>query len=121
MPNVNGIKNADWQVYRTSVRQIEQNIGLNLLSNLPQNIQDAVFTPEKDRTPGQVLLAKLAVLVVLAAVGRHNWKRVKPSLGTTESTARLHRSTQLELGVGLLVIIVTAILVATPTPMMPGQ
>ena len=44
MPNVNGIKNADWQVYRTSVRQIEQNIGLNLLSNLPQNIQDALET-----------------------------------------------------------------------------
>ena len=44
MPNVNGIKNADWQVYRTSVRQIEKNIGLNLLSNLPQNIQDALET-----------------------------------------------------------------------------
>ncbi len=40
MPNVNGIKNADWQLYRTTVRQIEQNSGLTLLSNLPQNIQD---------------------------------------------------------------------------------
>lgn len=44
MPNVNGIKNADWQVYRTTVRQIEQNTGYNLLSSLPQNIQDALET-----------------------------------------------------------------------------
>ena len=44
MPNVKGIKNADWQVYRTTVRQIEQNTGYNLISNLPQNIQDALET-----------------------------------------------------------------------------
>lgn len=42
MPNVKGIKNADWQVYRTTVRQIEQNSGYNLFSNLPQNVQDAL-------------------------------------------------------------------------------
>lgn len=44
MPNVVGIKNADWQIYRTSVRQIEQKTGYNFLSNLPQNIQDALET-----------------------------------------------------------------------------
>ena len=44
MPNVKGIKNADWQTYRTTVRQIEQTAGLDLLSNLPQNIQDALET-----------------------------------------------------------------------------
>ena len=44
MPNINGIKNADWQIYRTTVRQIEQNTGYNFLSNLPQNIQDALET-----------------------------------------------------------------------------
>lgn len=44
MPNVNGIKNADWQVYRTTVRKIEQNTGYNLLSTLPQNVQDALET-----------------------------------------------------------------------------
>lgn len=42
MPNVKGILKADWQTYRTTVRQIEQNTGYNLLSNLPQNIQDAL-------------------------------------------------------------------------------
>lgn len=44
MPNVVGIKNADWQIYRTSVRQIEQSTGYNLLSNLPQNVQDSLET-----------------------------------------------------------------------------
>ncbi|HEX9962966.1 MAG TPA: DNA/RNA non-specific endonuclease, partial [Pyrinomonadaceae bacterium] len=42
MPNVKGIKNADWQTYRTTVRDIEQKTGYNLLSNLPQNLQDAL-------------------------------------------------------------------------------
>ena len=44
MPNVNGIKNADWQIYRTTVRQIEKSTGYNLLSALPQNVQDALET-----------------------------------------------------------------------------
>lgn len=44
MPNVKGIKNADWQIYRTSVRDIEQKTGLNLLSNLPQDVQDKIET-----------------------------------------------------------------------------
>ncbi|MEO5817931.1 MAG: copper resistance protein CopC [Gemmatimonadaceae bacterium] len=65
---------------------------------------------------GQVLLVKLALLAALAAVGFHNWRRVRPTLGTNEASARLERSAKLELGVGLLIIVVTAILVATPTP-----
>ena len=65
---------------------------------------------------GQVLLVKLALLGIVAALGYHNWRRVRPTLGTDEATARLGRSAKLELVVGLLVIIVTAVLVATPTP-----
>lgn len=42
VPNVKGIKNADWQTYRTTVRDIERKTGYNLLSNLPQNLQDAL-------------------------------------------------------------------------------
>jgi endonuclease G len=42
IPNVKGIKNADWQTYRTTVRDIEQKTGYNLLSNLPQNVQNAL-------------------------------------------------------------------------------
>jgi endonuclease G, mitochondrial len=44
MPNVKGIKNADWQIYRTNVRQIEQNTGYNFFSNLPQELQDILET-----------------------------------------------------------------------------
>jgi endonuclease G len=44
MPNVKGILNADWQIYRTTTRAIEQSTGYNLLSNLPQNVQDALET-----------------------------------------------------------------------------
>ncbi|HLM01522.1 MAG TPA: DNA/RNA non-specific endonuclease, partial [Pyrinomonadaceae bacterium] len=42
MPNVKGIKTADWQTYRTTVRDIERKTGYNLFSNLPQNLQDAL-------------------------------------------------------------------------------
>ena len=65
---------------------------------------------------GQVLLVKLTLLAIVAALGYHNWRRVQPALGTDEATARLERSSTMELVVGLLVIIVTAVLVATPTP-----
>jgi endonuclease G, mitochondrial len=44
MPNVKGIKNADWQMYRTTVRDIEQKTGYNLFSNLSQNLQNVVET-----------------------------------------------------------------------------
>ncbi len=44
MPNVKGIMNADWQTYRTSVRQIERNTGYNLLSALPATVQEALET-----------------------------------------------------------------------------
>ena len=66
---------------------------------------------------GQVLLAKLALLALVAALGYHNWRRVQPALGTDEATARLERSATMELAVGALVLIVTAVLVATPTPL----
>jgi copper transport protein len=65
---------------------------------------------------GQVLLVKLALIVLLTFVGFHNWRRVRPTLGTNEASVRLERSAKLELGVGLLIILVTAVLVATPTP-----
>ncbi len=76
----------------------------------------AHWSPLWSTTYGQVLLVKLACLAVVAAVGYHNWRRVRPTLGTDAATARLERSASIELAVGLLVIIVTAVLVATPTP-----
>ena len=44
MPNVRGIKAADWQIYRTTVRDLEGKTGYNFFSALPQNLQDALET-----------------------------------------------------------------------------
>ena len=66
---------------------------------------------------GKTLLVKLAVLSIVALTGAYNWLRVKPTLGQVEGAARVRRSASVELVVGLLVLLVTAILVATPTAM----
>lgn len=42
-PNINTIS-TDWKQYRVTVRDIEKATGYNLLSRLPQNVQDAVET-----------------------------------------------------------------------------
>ncbi len=66
---------------------------------------------------GQLLLIKLSVLAVTAGLGAYNWRRVRPILSTSAGTDRLRRSAAVELGTGLLVLLVTAILVATPNGM----
>ena len=69
---------------------------------------------------GRTLLLKLGALTGVAATGLYNWRRVKPTLTgapAAEGAARLRRSAIVELGVALLVLLVTAVLVATPTPM----
>lgn len=65
---------------------------------------------------GRTLLVKLGVLSVVVATGFYNWRRVRPSLGDERSTRRLTASATTELAVALLVIAVTAVLVATPPP-----
>ena len=69
---------------------------------------------------GQALLVKLLLLAGVAATGFYNWRYVQPALGTDVASARLSTSARAELVVGLLVIIATAVLVAMPTPMLPG-
>lgn len=66
---------------------------------------------------GRTLLIKLAILSVVAGTGAYNWLRVKPALGRLEGAARIRRSATIELTVGVLVLAVTAFLVATPTAM----
>jgi putative copper export protein/methionine-rich copper-binding protein CopC len=66
---------------------------------------------------GQTLLVKLAILSVVAGTGAYNWLRVKPALGSAIGTVRIRKSARLEVAVGVLVILVTAVLVATPTAM----
>ena len=66
---------------------------------------------------GVTLLVKLAVLGIVALTGFYNWRFVKPRLGTNDATLHLRRSARMEDAVAVLVLLVTAILVATPTSM----
>ena len=66
---------------------------------------------------GQALLWKLGLLALVAATGAYNWQRVRPALGSTEAAALLRKSATVEIAIGLLVIAVTAVLVATPPPL----
>lgn len=65
---------------------------------------------------GRTLLLKLGVLSVVFATGAYNWLRVKPALGTEQAALHLRRSAALELTAGVIVLAVTAVLVATPPP-----
>ena len=65
---------------------------------------------------GKTLLVKLAVVVLVAVAGHFNWRRLGPALKDGEGSARLQRSAAFELAAGLLVLAVTAALVATPLP-----
>ena len=64
---------------------------------------------------GRTLLIKVGLVVVVVALGYHNNKRIRPRLGELEPTVRLNRSARLELAFGVLVLLVTAVLVALPT------
>ncbi len=66
---------------------------------------------------GQTLLVKLGILSLVAGTGAYNWLRVKPTLGNASSATRIQRPARIELVVGAFVIIVTSVLVATPTAM----
>lgn len=65
---------------------------------------------------GRTLLLKLALLAVVAALGWYHWRRAGPRLGTPEAVPALRRSIRAELAVGALILLVTAVLVALPTP-----
>lgn len=49
MPNQEGIKETDWTEYRTTVKQIEAATGYNLLSNVPDKVQQVI----ENRVDGQ--------------------------------------------------------------------
>ncbi len=69
-------------------------------------------------TYGNTLLLKLGTLTVVVFTGAYNWLRVRPALGTGhEGIARLRRSATVELLAGVIVLVITAVLVATPTPL----
>ena len=68
-------------------------------------------------TYGRTLLIKLALLSAMAFTGAYNWLRVKPALGQAEGAVLIRRSATIEVIVGITVLLVTAVLVATPTAM----
>lgn len=64
---------------------------------------------------GRTLLLKVGVLSIVALTGAYNWLRVKPTLGGSLGAARIRRSARAELAVAVVVLLITAVLVATPT------
>jgi putative copper export protein/methionine-rich copper-binding protein CopC len=68
-------------------------------------------------TYGRTLLLKLGVLSLVVATGAYNWRRVRPAVAEERGALRLQRSAWAELAVAVVVLAVTAVLVATPTPM----
>lgn len=69
---------------------------------------------------GFVLMAKLAMVAVVALLGAFNWRRVSPALTAADGAARLQRSSRAELAVAAIVLALTAILVSVPSPRAPG-
>ncbi|HET7228524.1 MAG TPA: CopD family protein [Longimicrobium sp.] len=65
---------------------------------------------------GRMLVLKLALLAVVATLGYVNWRRVLPVADTPEGARRLRRNAAVELGNGIVVLLVTAALVALPSP-----
>ena len=65
---------------------------------------------------GQTLMIKLLLLVGVAGLGWYNWKVVLPGMDREPGVARLRRTARAELGLSIVVLLVTAILVALPTP-----
>lgn len=70
---------------------------------------------------GITLLVKLAVLGIVALTGFYNWRVVQPRLGTDDATGRLRQSATVEVGVAVVVLLITAVLVASPTSMDVGM
>ncbi len=68
---------------------------------------------------GQTLLVKLTLVGLVLLAGAYNWQRGTPRL-TTPGRAGVRtftRSASVEIGLGMLVLAITAILVAMPLPM----
>lgn len=65
---------------------------------------------------GQLALAKAVLAGAVVLLGALNWRRLGRRLGDAAGTVALRRALLLELGVALLILVVTAVLVVTPLP-----
>jgi putative copper export protein len=68
---------------------------------------------------GYTLLAKLALVCVVFALGAWNWKRQRPSLGSEDAARAIKRSSKAELTAAALVLAASAVLVSLPSPKPP--
>jgi len=69
------------------------------------------------QTPyGRVLLVKVAFAALIAIIGAWNWRAMQPAVAEGESPTRIRKSASTELVTAGLLLIVTAILIALPTP-----
>lgn len=65
---------------------------------------------------GRTLLLKLGVLAGVFGTGAYNWLRVRPALGDGAAAGRLRGSAAVELAIAAVVLLITAVLVATSPP-----
>lgn len=65
---------------------------------------------------GRLLVLKVGIVLIAAAAGFFNWRFVRPALGDDDSVRRFRGSAGIELTAGAVILLVTAILVALPTP-----
>jgi uncharacterized membrane protein len=63
---------------------------------------------------------KLCLVLIVAAIGGWNWRRMRPRLGAEGAAHELQRSATRELLFACLVLVVTAVLVSLPTPELPS-
>jgi putative copper export protein len=71
-------------------------------------------------TYGKILIIKLIAVLLVVAAGAFNWRALRPRLGDDIATTRIQRSATTELVIGLIVLIITAVLVATSNHQLGG-
>jgi putative copper export protein len=67
---------------------------------------------------GRTLVLKVLLLGLVAGLGAYNWRRITPGLDDPAQGARLGRSATTEIVAGALLLAITAVLVALPSPHM---
>ena len=59
---------------------------------------------------GQMLFRKLVLVAITLVIGAYNFRMVQPQLLKAEGTVRLRRWTAMELGLGVIIILITGFL-----------
>ncbi|HEX6316038.1 MAG TPA: copper resistance protein CopC [Gemmatimonadaceae bacterium] len=65
---------------------------------------------------GVVLLRKIVLVLVIAALGAYHWRVLQPAIGSEKSVARLRISLAIDVVFVVLVLVATTVLTGTPPP-----